>query len=336
MNDLAARSLLDRDGATAGQADPTPLDTPSTHDFPLPSRSLRIGLGGSALNQDTVSTTEILLTDGAAVDDTAADTTATAVAAQPETGKPKHRLRAPSSALRARTALFAIAAGATAIAVTGSGSDGQASPLAQAPADPAPVDGSNVVPVANTSASDTGPGAVPAASQADMSDFGDQLSQGVKIAKEQAAAIAAKQKPLVVSPIPMGVYNLTSAFAPRWGTFHGGIDMAAPLGTPIHAATDGVVIDAGPASGFGNWVRLKAPDGTITVYGHMASSGVLVHKGQQVTAGDTIALVGSEGFSTGPHCHFEVWIKGPSGAYVKIDPAIWLAKKGVRLSALTG
>ena len=137
---------------------------------------------------------------------------------------------------------------------------------------------------------------------------------------------------MVVSPIKLGVYQLTSAFAPRWGTFHGGIDMAAPLGTPIHAATDGVVVAAEPASGYGHWVQVKAPDGTITMYGHMASSGVLVHEGQKVTAGDVIALVGSEGFSTGPHVHFEVWKNGKT----KIDPGVWLASKGVRLSALTG
>ncbi|EGD54655.1 M23 family metallopeptidase [Gordonia neofelifaecis] len=303
-----------------------------TRDFPLPSRDLRLGLGSGDLDNDTVSTTEILITRDSSDEADAAP----AVAAEPERNKPKHRLRAPSSALRARTALFAIAAGATAMAVTGSASDGQSSPIAQAPAEPAPVDGSNVAPVANVSSDDTGPGVVGSSSQADLSDYSTQLKQGVNIAKEQAAAIAAKQKPLVTSPIPMGVYQLTSAFAPRWGTFHGGIDMAAPLGTPIHAATDGEVVDAGPASGFGNWIRLKAPDGTITVYGHMASSGVLVHKGQQVTAGDVIALVGSEGQSTGPHLHFEKWIKGPGGAYVKIDPAIWLAKVGVRLSALTG
>lgn len=336
---MATRSLLDRDGITARQATTSPLtdlptpadltvDTPATRDFPQLSRNLRLGLGNNdtdLFNADNVSTTEIMIP----CDDE--DTKLPETAAQVERNKPKHRLQAPSSALRARTALFAIAAGATAIAVTGSGSSDQASPIASAPAEPA---ADAVTPVAYNSATD-GAGVVGSAPQAEMNAFASQLSQGTALAKAQAAAIAAKQKPLIVSPIPMGVYQLTSAFAPRWGAFHGGIDMAAPLGTPIHAATDGIVVAAGPASGYGNWIQVKAADGTMTMYGHMASSGVLVHKGQKVTAGDTIGLVGSEGFSTGPHLHFEHWVpKG--GAMMKVDPAVWLAKMGVRLSALTG
>ena len=68
------------------------------------------------------------------------------------------------------------------------------------------------------------------------------------------------------------------------------------------------------------------------MYGHMSSSGVLVQKGQHVNAGDVIALVGNEGFSFGPHVHFEVWKNGTT----KIDPMPWLAQHGVRLSAYTG
>ncbi len=70
------------------------------------------------------------------------------------------------------------------------------------------------------------------------------------------------------------------------------------------AVADGEVIDSGPASGFGMWVRLKHADGTITVYGHINTSTVTV--GQKVMAGDQIATVGNRGFSTGPHLHFEV------------------------------
>ncbi|WP_342663115.1 M23 family metallopeptidase [Gordonia shandongensis] len=247
----------------------------------------------------------------------------------------KHRLRAPSSALKARTALFAIAAGATTIAVTGSASETTTSPITAAPSEPTDgtsTDGTTVSLAASGSDSDTGPGVVASSTEADFDGFTGQLAEGKRLAKAKAAREAAARRPLVASPINFGVYNLTSAFAPRWGAFHGGIDLAAPLGTPIHAATDGVVKEAGPAAGFGNWIQIQADDGTITVYGHMASSGVLVHKGQKVTAGDTIGLVGSEGFSTGPHCHFEVWKDGKK----KIDPAPWLAKRGVRLSGLTG
>ncbi|MFD4182131.1 M23 family metallopeptidase, partial [Rhodococcus sp. NPDC058514] len=63
--------------------------------------------------------------------------------------------------------------------------------------------------------------------------------------------------------------TLTSHFGQRWGTQHGGLDIAAPIGTPIQAATNGTVISAGPASGFGLWVRVQDDDGTTTVYGHI-------------------------------------------------------------------
>ncbi|GAA4641399.1 peptidoglycan DD-metalloendopeptidase family protein [Gordonia humi] len=256
----------------------------------------------------------------------------TVAASQPaSTGR--HRIPVPSSKLKARTALVAIAAGAGAIAA-GTGVE-HANVAEPAPEPQAQAASPTVALAASGTESDLGPGVVESTPDADMSVYGDQLTQGTKIAKQKAAAEAAARKPLVVSPIPLGVYDLTSAFAPRWGTFHGGIDMAAPLGTPIHAATDGVVVQAGPASGFGNWVQIKAPDGTITMYGHMASSGVKVSKGDKVTAGDVIALVGSEGFSTGPHLHFEKWVL-VGGKYMKMDPAIWLAKEGIRLSALHG
>src|SRR4029078_3704371 len=64
---------------------------------------------------------------------------------------------------------------------------------------------------------------------------------------------------------------LTSLFAERWGTFHYGIDLAAPIGTPIVAVTDGVIIQAGPAEGFGQWVRMQQDDGTIAVFGHVSA-----------------------------------------------------------------
>src|SRR5262249_35358033 len=96
--------------------------------------------------------------------------------------------------------------------------------------------------------------------------------------------------------------TLTSDFGSRWGAHHGGLAIAAPIGTPIHAAEEGTVISAGPASGFGLWVRVMHPDRTITVYGHVNDYQVTV--GQQVAAGQQIATVGNRGESTGPHLHF--------------------------------
>ncbi|MBF6331436.1 M23 family metallopeptidase [Nocardia transvalensis] len=117
---------------------------------------------------------------------------------------------------------------------------------------------------------------------------------------------------------------LTSGFGMRWGALHAGVDFGEALGTPIASVTDGVVIEAGPASGFGLWVRVRQDDGTIGVYGHV--NDILVSVGQQVRAGDIIATVGNRGFSTGPHLHYEVWTSDTGD---KIDPLPWLAARGI-------
>ncbi|QIK49006.1 M23 family metallopeptidase [Gordonia hongkongensis] len=239
----------------------------------------------------------------------------------------KHRIAAPPNALKGgRAALIAMAAGAAVAAVAQVGTNDEA---------PAPVNAAAVNDATAPGAApvELGPGVAAATAHTDqMNVFTNQLGVGAKMAADQDRREALARRPLFTSPIPLGSYDFTSAFAMRWGTMHGGIDMAAPLGTPIHAATDGVVIKAEPASGYGHWVQIQAADGTVTMYGHMASSGVLVTEGQRVTAGDVIALVGNEGFSFGPHLHFEVWKNGNT----KIDPVPWLAAKGVKLSGYTG
>lgn len=126
--------------------------------------------------------------------------------------------------------------------------------------------------------------------------------------------------------------RFTSCFCARWGTFHEGIDLAGPLGQPIYAVGDGVVIAAGPAEGFGNWVVIQHANGDVTIYGHMRYFSV--HVGQQVKAGEQIALIGSEGQATGPHLHLGVRQGGLTGPY--IDPLPWLAARGVHVGAYTG
>lgn len=86
--------------------------------------------------------------------------------------------------------------------------------------------------------------------------------------------------------------------------FHTGIDIAAPTGTSIVAARTGVVVHAGWVSGYGNTVILDHGDGMLTLYGHMNSIGA--SSGQTVSGGQFIGTVGSTGFSTGPHLHFQV------------------------------
>lgn len=102
---------------------------------------------------------------------------------------------------------------------------------------------------------------------------------------------------------------LSSGYGWRWGRMHQGIDIAAPIGTPILASSSGTVEFAGwTDGGYGYMVELRHPDGSLTRYAH--ASKVLVQKGQAVTQGEAIALIGSTGRSTGPHLHFEIHLPG--------------------------
>lgn len=103
--------------------------------------------------------------------------------------------------------------------------------------------------------------------------------------------------------------TLTSGYGWRWGRMHKGIDIANSTGTPIYAVADGIVEKAGwNSGGYGNLVDIRHADGSMTRYGH--NSKLLVQAGQQVQQGQTIALMGSTGFSTGPHTHFEIHAAG--------------------------
>lgn len=117
--------------------------------------------------------------------------------------------------------------------------------------------------------------------------------------------------------------TFTSGFGPRWGTMHNGIDIAAPVYTPIYAVRSGFVEEAGAASGYGQWVTVRHDDGARSIYGHVETIDVV--PGQRVTAGDQIAGMGNRGFSTGPHLHFEFH---PDGV-TPVDPLAWLRANGV-------
>lgn len=103
---------------------------------------------------------------------------------------------------------------------------------------------------------------------------------------------------------------LTSRYGYRWGRTHTGIDIGAPTGTSIKAASSGTVTFAGWKGSLGNLVVLSHGNGIQTYYGHC--SKLLVSAGQKVSAGQLIAKVGSTGRSTGSHLHFEIRVNGSS------------------------
>jgi murein DD-endopeptidase MepM/ murein hydrolase activator NlpD len=153
---------------------------------------------------------------------------------------------------------------------------------------------------------------------------------------EQANADIVRHTPSIL-PVPSDQFVLTSPFGnrvspfTRAADFHKGLDLSAPTGTAIYAAADGVVTFAGryPISQsvawwrFGNVVTIKHAERFITIYAHCDS--VTVRAGQTVKQGDLIATVGSTGWSTNSHLHYEVRtdLEQP-GTYVPVDPRIYI------------
>ena len=162
----------------------------------------------------------------------------------------------------------------------------------------------------------------PASAQTDYAG----LSSGVADTVAEAAGVATTAVAPAATVARPANGTFTSGFGPRWGTFHNGIDIANAVGTPILAVMDGVVVDSGPASGYGNWIRIKHEDGTISLYGHMETLDFAV--GQTVTAGQKIAGMGNRGFSTGSHLHFEIH----PGGHGAVDPVPWFAERGVTIA----
>lgn len=111
----------------------------------------------------------------------------------------------------------------------------------------------------------------------------------------------------------------SSRFGWRWGRLHAGEDFAAPVGTKLVSMSTGTVTFAGQESGYGNLVKIRYWDGTVTFYAHM--SHISVNEGEDVDPGEVVGLSGNTGHSTGPHLHLEIH---PGGGEA-IDPLPWLA-----------
>ncbi len=115
---------------------------------------------------------------------------------------------------------------------------------------------------------------------------------------------------------PINGARLSSSFGRRrhpisgYTRLHKGTDFAAPSGTPIYAAGNGIVEKASRYGGYGKYVRIQHTNGYETAYAHMSRYGPNIRKGKRVRQGDIIGYVGSTGASTGPHLHYEVLIHG--------------------------
>lgn len=242
-----------------------------------------------------------------------------------------HRMPAPPTALKGRAAVVAVAAGAAAAAghtVTQdtSADTTSADQIALAAGTSVQLPDGLELP-GLTETDDSGATVVVLPDLADpqeIGEFADQVAKGAEAELQRALNVP---RPGAIAKPTSGV--LTSPYGARWGTIHGGLDIANSTGTPIHTVADGEVIDAGPAAGFGQWVRVRHDDGTVTVYGHVETIDVSV--GQRVAAGQQIATMGSRGFSTGPHLHFEVWENNGTD---RVDPQPWLAARGIDANSL--
>ena len=250
-----------------------------------------------------------------------------------------------------RLALIAATAGAVSTAGVGGATAATAATSTDEPAassEVADVD-YNLVNDAAALSSDGAPQILAITEHKPTAGLADQLNKAVDYASEAlaaaqaeqdlAAAAAAMSSQVGANPVAYAAAaaspqsnasvvkpaegTFTSGYGQRWGTLHAGIDIAGPIGTPIYSVMDGIVINSGPASGFGQWIRVKHDDGSIAVYGHMSTLDVSV--GERVTAGQKIAGMGSEGFSIGSHLHFEIYPNGNGS----VDPVPWFAQHGI-------
>jgi murein DD-endopeptidase MepM/ murein hydrolase activator NlpD len=157
----------------------------------------------------------------------------------------------------------------------------------------------------------------PAVVREDAADSSARSAQRESIAER---ALAANREEQAHSwQLPIQRFVLTSGFGFRWGRLHAGEDFAAPVGTKLVSMSSGTVTFAGEESGFGNLVKIRYWDGTVTFYGHM--SRIAVSEGDSVVPGQVVGRSGNTGHSTGPHLHLEIHPDGGAA----VNPLPWLA-----------
>jgi murein DD-endopeptidase MepM/ murein hydrolase activator NlpD len=142
---------------------------------------------------------------------------------------------------------------------------------------------------------------------------------------EEEAAVAAAAKPKEAPKVEVKVEppKTQKLF------MHEGLDLLATVGTPIYAAADGVVLNFGPAGGYGNWVKLGHAGKITTVYGHLSRFAPDLKVGAPVLRGELIGFVGNTGRSTGAHLHYEIQTAGRP-----VDPTTYPAAKRAQLAGV--
>ena len=240
----------------------------------------------------------------------------TALADPPEPAQRASR-RAQPTALRGRMVMAAVAIGAVAAASAG---QSLLPKLPDRDVTPTADTGGTVALLGPSGDNSEALDIQPMARTVDQSDVAAQLAASQQVTNGSDADAQNVDAVTFAKPADGPVI---STFGGQYGTLHYGIEIQGAKDAPIYAAADGVIVAAGPTSGFGLWVKEKLSDGTTLVYARIDDYSVQV--GQHVVAGTKIATMGDRGFSNGYTLHFEVW--EPNGT--KIDPVQWLSTRGV-------
>jgi murein DD-endopeptidase MepM/ murein hydrolase activator NlpD len=145
------------------------------------------------------------------------------------------------------------------------------------------------------------------------------IFSGLALVDTPPASAVKMCRPLWMPPVQLTAIGHGFGPVPDGG-FHNGIDLVAPLGSPVRTAGAGVVTFAGPNGDYGNMVEIRHPEGFVTRYGHLATIRPEIRPGFRINTLELIGAVGQTGNASGPHVHFEVRINGQA-----IDPSPYLS-----------